>query len=87
MLLPSYIENFPLVVLEAAAAGQAIITTPVGAVPEFFEDGVSALFVDPGNPQQIANAIMRLLRNPGERRRLDHEARQSSSASWEDRRS
>src|SRR5581483_7299221 len=51
-LLPSYYENFPLVVLEAAAAGLAIITTPVGAVPEFFEDGVSAIFIQPGNPRQ-----------------------------------
>lgn len=76
MLLPSYIENFPLVVLEAAAGGQAIITTPVGAVPEFFEDGVSALFVEPGNQQQIADAILRLLNNPEERCRLGAAARQ-----------
>lgn len=76
MLLPSYIENFPLVVLEAAAAGQAIITTPVGAVPEFFEDGVSALFIEPGNPQQLAAAILRLLKNPQERDGLASAARQ-----------
>lgn len=63
MLLPSYIENFPLVVLEAAAAGQAIITTPVGAVPEFFKDKQSAHFVEPGNPEQIADTILRLLRD------------------------
>lgn len=59
-LLPSYYENFPLVVLEAAAAGQAIITTPVGAIPEFFTNNVSALFVQPGKPQQIADALLRL---------------------------
>lgn len=66
-LLPSYFENFPLVVLEAAAAGHAIIATPVGAIPEFFEDGVSALFVEPRNPEQLASAILRLLENPAER--------------------
>jgi glycosyltransferase involved in cell wall biosynthesis len=76
MLLPSYIENFPLVVLEAAAAGQAIITTPLGAVPEFFEDGVSALFIEPGNPRQIADDILRLLNHPEERIRLGAAARQ-----------
>lgn len=74
-VLPSYYENFPLVVLEAAAAGQAIVTTPVGAVPEFFQDGVSALFVEPGNACQLADAIMYLLNTPDERCRLATEAR------------
>lgn len=76
MLLPSYFENFPLVVLEAAAAGQAIITTPVGAVPEFFEDGISALFVEPGNPEQLARAVIRLLKCHEERNRLGYAARE-----------
>lgn len=75
-VLPSHFENFPLVVIEAAAAGQAIITTRVGAVPEFFEDGVSAIFVDIGNEVQLADAITRLIRNPDERRRLGAGARE-----------
>jgi glycosyltransferase involved in cell wall biosynthesis len=76
LILPSYFENFPLVVLEAAAAGLAIITTPVGAVPEFFADGVSALFVESGNSDQLAQAIARLLSNPEERCRLAAAARE-----------
>lgn len=75
-LLPSYCENFPLVVLEAAAAGLALVTTPVGAIPEFFEHGVSALFVEPGNVQQIADAIVRLFKHPEERLRLARAARE-----------
>jgi glycosyltransferase involved in cell wall biosynthesis len=75
-VLPSHYENFPLVVLEAAAAGHAIITTPVGAVPEFFEDGVSAIFVEICNSAQLADAITRLIRNPGERQRLANRARE-----------
>lgn len=75
-VLPSHFENFPLVVLEAAAAGQAIITTRVGAVPEFFEDGVSAIFVDIGDATQLAEAISRLIRNPDERTRLANGARE-----------
>jgi glycosyltransferase involved in cell wall biosynthesis len=74
-VLPSYFENFPLVILEAAAAGQAIITTRVGAVPEFFEDGVSAIFVDVGNVAQLAEAITRLLQQPEELRSLGSAAR------------
>ncbi len=74
-ILPSYYENFPLVLLEAAAAGHAIISTPVGAVPEFFEDGVSALFVEPHNVAQIAAALERLVTSPAERTRLARNAR------------
>ncbi len=77
LLLPSYYENFPLVVLEAAAAGMAIISTPVGAVPEFFEDGVSALFVRAGQPDQIANALKRLYLNPQERLQIAAAARKT----------
>ncbi len=76
LLLPSHYENFPITVVEAAAAGLAIVTTPVGAVPEFFQDGVSALFVQPGNPAQIAGALQRLLQQPAERRRLGAAARE-----------
>lgn len=75
-LLPSHFENFPLVLLEAAAAGQAIVTTPVGAIPEFFEDGVSALFVQPGNVAQIVAAVTRLLEHPEDRYRLAAGARE-----------
>lgn len=76
LLLPSHYENFPIVVLEAAAAGMAIITTRVGAVPEFFEDGVSALFIDIGDSQQLAKAIYSLVRDPDKCVRLGESARE-----------
>ena len=77
LLLPSYFENLPLVLVEAAAAGLAIVTTPVGAVPEFLQHGISALFVEPGHPEQIADALLKLLRQPEERRRLGMAARET----------
>jgi glycosyltransferase involved in cell wall biosynthesis len=75
-LLPSYFENFPLVVLEAAAAGLAIVSTPVGATPEFFKDGASAIFVEPQNSDQIRSALTRLIENPEECHRLGRAARE-----------
>jgi len=74
-LLPSHYENFPLVVLEAAAAGQAIISTPVGATPEFFTDGISALFVPIKEPAELAEAILRILENTDQISCLGSEAR------------
>jgi glycosyltransferase involved in cell wall biosynthesis len=75
-VLPSYFENFPLVVLEAAASAHAIISTPSGATPEFFTHDGSALFVDPGGQQELAQAILRLLGDRAERLRLGGAARE-----------
>jgi glycosyltransferase involved in cell wall biosynthesis len=75
-LFPSYNENLPLVVLEAAVAGRAIITTRVGALPEFFVHGESLLFVEPGNISEICTALKTLRRDPGLRRRLGRAARE-----------
>ena len=74
-LLPSYTENFPLVIIEAACAGLPIITTPVGAIPEFFEHDKSVIFVKPGNINQIEHAIIELLTKEDKRRRLGEAAR------------
>ncbi|MGB5982578.1 MAG: glycosyltransferase family 4 protein [Nonlabens sp.] len=56
-IFPSYIENFPLVIIEAAAAQMPIITTRVGAIPEFFKDKQDVLFVEAGDIAQINDAI------------------------------
>jgi len=74
-LFLSYVENLPLVVIEAACAGLAIITTPVGAVPDFFEHDKSAIFVEPGDIKGIANAIIELMTDENKRRRLGEAAR------------
>ncbi len=75
-MLPSYRENLPLVVLEAAAAGLPIIATPVGALPEFFDDGKSIVFVQAGNVGQIRNALQCLIADEPARLRLGTAARE-----------
>ncbi len=75
LLFPSYNENLPLVVLEAAAAARAIITTRVGAIPEFFTHRASALFVSAGNVEEIVSAVLEVKHDTAFRRRLGVSAR------------
>lgn len=65
LVLPSYDEGLPLVILEALAHGVAVVCTPVGEIPAVLEDGVTACFVEPGDTEGIAAALQRLLREPG----------------------
>lgn len=74
-VLPSHTENLPLVILEAAAAGLPMVTTPVGAIPEILEDGVTAVFVPPAEPGRLGEALRGVLVDPEYRRRLGRNAR------------
>lgn len=68
LVLASHGEGLPYALLEAMAAGNAVIATRVGAIPDVVVDGVHGLFVPPHNPLAIARAIARLA---GDRRLLD----------------
>jgi glycosyltransferase involved in cell wall biosynthesis len=75
LVLPSYHEALPLVLAEAASLGVPLITTPVGAIPELFEDGETALFVPPGDRRALAAAMHRLAASPEIAARLGRQAR------------
>ncbi|MBE6769135.1 MAG: glycosyltransferase family 4 protein [Ruminococcaceae bacterium] len=63
LILPSYHEGFPLVILEALASGTAIISTKVGATPEILNDK-NAFWVDVADVQQIEKSIVEFLNKP-----------------------
>jgi glycosyltransferase involved in cell wall biosynthesis len=73
LVLPSYDEGLPLVILEALGSGTPVIATPVGAIPEVLQDGRSALFVTPGNRKDLAEKMIMLIQNPPLRRSLSQE--------------
>jgi glycosyltransferase involved in cell wall biosynthesis len=60
-LLPSWNEGLPVALLEAMAHGLAPVATMVGSVGEAITDGVNALVVQPGRPDQIAEALTKLV--------------------------
>ena len=60
MVLASYSEGLPYALLEGMAAGTAVITTRVGAIPDVVTEGVHGLFVPPRDAGAIARAIGRL---------------------------
>jgi glycosyltransferase involved in cell wall biosynthesis len=58
LVVPSRMESFPYVVLEAAAAGMPLVATNVGGIPEIFGPDANRL-VPPDQPAALAGAIRR----------------------------
>lgn len=75
-VLSSRYEGLPVSLLEAMAAGTAVVATNVGGIPEAVTDGVEGLLVEHSNPQQLAGKILRVLHDPDLRERLSSSARQ-----------
>lgn len=66
-VLPSYTEIFPVVIVEAMAAGMPVIATPVGAVPEIIQDGINGFIVPVGDHRSLAERIRYLVQDQEKR--------------------
>jgi glycosyltransferase involved in cell wall biosynthesis len=64
LVLPSYTEGLPNVVLEAMACGTPVLATPVGAIPDIIKDGETGFLLKSNNPKHIADKIIELLNKP-----------------------
>jgi glycosyltransferase involved in cell wall biosynthesis len=69
-------ESFGVSVVEAQASARPVIVSRVGGLPEVVRDGQTALIVAPRNPDQLADAILILLNDPGLARRMGDAGRQ-----------
>lgn len=58
LVLPSFAEGVPVVLMEAMAAGIPVVTTTVAGISELVEDGVSGRLVAPGEEEALAQAIL-----------------------------
>ncbi len=74
--LPTHREGFPNVVLEAASAGRAVVTTDATGARDSVIDGVTGLVVPVADPRDLAAALTRLAVDPALRDRLGAQARE-----------
>ena len=76
VVLPSYREGLPKVLLEAAACGRPLVATDVPGCREVVQDGVNGILVPPKDPASLCEAIARLLQDPGLRARMGARGRE-----------
>jgi glycosyltransferase involved in cell wall biosynthesis len=73
--LPSYNEGLPMSMLEAMAAGKAVVVTPVGGIPEAVQDHENGLLVPIGDVDQLVYAFRQLFSDVALRRTWGQGAR------------
>ncbi len=67
LVLPSFAEGLPMVVMEAMAAARPVLATWVAGIPELVRDGETGWLVPPGDAESLAEAIGALAQTPPER--------------------
>jgi glycosyltransferase involved in cell wall biosynthesis len=67
---PSHVDNSPNSIAEAMCSGLTVVSTQVGGIPSMIEHERTGLLVPAGQPQQLADAISRLLTHPEEATQL-----------------
>jgi glycosyltransferase involved in cell wall biosynthesis len=77
-VLPSHLENLPLVVIEAMLAARPVVATDIGSLREVVTEGHTGLLVPPDDPAALAAAIRGLLADSEARERLGQRGREQA---------
>ncbi|MBI2902351.1 MAG: glycosyltransferase [Candidatus Methylomirabilis oxyfera] len=75
-VVPSLYDNSPNTAIEAMSCGKPVVGTRVGGIPEYVPDGVCGSLVAPGNPFELANAVIALLQDDALRATMGRNARE-----------
>ncbi|MBN1699399.1 MAG: glycosyltransferase [Spirochaetales bacterium] len=78
----SYWEGLPLALCEAHMLGKPVVATGVGGCPEIVVHEETGLIVEPGNPDALAVAVLRLLRDPAKCRAMGRKAKEHVTANF-----
>ena len=76
----SVVDNQPLSVLEAMAAGLPVVSTPTGAIADMLGDGAAGCLVPPRDPAAMAGAVTALLADPDRAAAMAGRGRQAADA-------
>jgi glycosyltransferase involved in cell wall biosynthesis len=80
--LTSHIEANPLSILEAMSVGRAVVATNVGSIHEAVIDGQTGFLITPGDADQFADRVLRLLNAPLASHAMGLTARESAIRRW-----
>ncbi len=86
LVLPSFAEGVPVVLMEALASGRPVVATRIAGVAELVEDGVSGRLVPPGEEEALAEAILELVGHEELGRRMGEAGRAKVRAEFDSRR-
>ena len=79
MFMPSQWEACPYACLEAMAAGKPIVASSAGGLPEILTNGVDGAIVEASDTEGYSDALLALLQQPDDARRLGQAARTTVS--------
>jgi len=85
VVLPSYREGMPRVLIEAAAMGRPLVATDVPGCREVVRGGINGFLVPPKDPAALAAAIEALLEDPGLRAEFGAASRRLAEERFSDR--
>lgn len=68
-------ESFGMVLAEANACARPVVASNIGGIPGFVRDGDNGLLAQPGDPRSLADALVRVLRDPALAERLGQQGR------------
>ena len=75
LVLPTFEDNCPMVILEAMAVGLPVIASRVGGIPDLITDGETGLMFDPFAPENMREVTGQMMADPIFRARIGQAAK------------